>query len=72
MERLTEREYEVLKFAIRGMPNCEVAKKTFITEHTVKAHMTSIMKKLEVTNRTAAAFIALTNHLIKDEDLHDD
>ena len=71
MDSLTEREYEVLKFAVRGMPNCEVAKKIFITEHTVKAHMTSIMKKLRVTNRTGAAFVALTNNIIKDEDLYD-
>lgn len=69
-ENLTEIEYEVLKYVVRGLSNSEVAKRMFITEHTVKAHMTDIMLKLNVKSRTGATFVALTQHLIKEEDLY--
>ena len=55
---LTEREIEVLKLVILGYSNNEIGKKLFITNHTVKAHLTQIYKKLGVTNRTSAAIKA--------------
>ena len=70
-ENLTDIEYEVLKYVVRGLSNSEVAKRMCITEHTVKAHMTDIMLKLNVTSRTGATFVALTQHLIKENDLYD-
>ena len=61
---LTEREIEVLKLVILGYSNKEIGKKLFITNHTVKAHLTQIYKKLGVTNRTAAAIKAKDANII--------
>ena len=65
---LTEREIEVLKLIILGESNKDIAKKLFITHHTVKAHLTQIYKKLEVTNRTSAAIKAKDNNIIPHQD----
>ena len=61
---LTEREIEVLQLVVLGYSNKEIGKKLFITNHTVKAHLTQIYKKLEVTNRTAAAIKAKDANII--------
>ncbi len=65
---LTEREIDVLKFVILGYNNKTIGKKLFITNHTVKAHLTQIYKKLGVTNRTAAAIKAKDNNIIPPQD----
>ncbi len=65
---LTERELEVLKLVILGYNNKTIGKKLFITNHTVKAHLTQIYKKLGVTNRTAAAIKAKDNNIIPPQD----
>lgn len=65
---LTERELEVLKLVILGYNNKTIGKKLFITNHTVKAHLTQIYKKLGVTNRTAAAIKAKDNNIIPHQD----
>ena len=65
---LTEREIEVLKLVILGYSNKEIGKKLFITNHTVKAHLTQIYKKLGVTNRTAAAIKAKDANIIPPQD----
>ena len=52
---LTVRELDVLTFVINGDSNNIIAEKLCITNHTVKAHLTQIYKKLGVTNRTSAA-----------------
>lgn len=57
-EDLTEKETEVIFYLASGLSNKEIAQKMYVTEHTVKAHLTSIFKKFNVTNRTAAALIA--------------
>ncbi len=61
---LTEREIEVLQLVVLGYSNKEIGKKLFITNHTVKAHLTQIYKKLGVTNRTAAAIKAKDANII--------
>jgi LuxR family maltose regulon positive regulatory protein len=53
-ERLTTRELDVLHLVIAGESNRRIAERLFIGERTVKSHMTSIMRKLGVTSRTAA------------------
>lgn len=53
-ERLTSREFEVLERLMAGDSNREIAENLFISVRTVKSHMTSIMRKLDVTSRTAA------------------
>lgn len=56
---LSPRELEILQSVTRGMINKEIAHKLGISQQTVKNHMTSILKKLNVNDRTQAAVIAL-------------
>ncbi len=54
MEMFTEREKEVLQLLIMGLNNQQISDKLFISNHTTKAHITSIYKKLKVSNRVQA------------------
>lgn len=65
IEELTKREVQVLKLLAVGMYNKEVAEKLKISERTVKNHVSSIFKKLEVSDRTQAAVFAIRNNLIQ-------
>jgi len=56
---LSERELEVLRFVADGQSNAEIGKRLFISEGTVKNHMTHILRKLEVDDRTQAAILAV-------------
>ncbi len=58
LDRLSEREREVLRLIARGASNKEIAAALFVTEGTVKNHVTSILAKLEVGDRTQAALRA--------------
>jgi len=62
---LTEREVAVLHRLAAGMRNSEIASDLFITERTVKYHITSMFTKLQARNRTQAVKIAIQNGLIK-------
>jgi DNA-binding NarL/FixJ family response regulator len=62
---LTGREVAVLQRLAAGMRNSEIAGDLFITERTVKYHITSMFNKLRARNRTQAVKIALQNGLIK-------
>jgi len=62
---LTAREVAVLQRLAAGMRNSEIAGDLFITERTVKYHITSMFNKLRARNRTQAVKIALQNGLIK-------
>ena len=58
MERarqLSSRELEILELAAAGQTNREIAQRFWVTETTVKFHLTRIYRKLGVKNRTAAA-----------------
>ena len=57
--RLSERELEVLRLAANGMSNKEVGAKLFIAPTTARDHMQSVMRKLNVRSRTAAAVAVL-------------
>jgi DNA-binding NarL/FixJ family response regulator len=52
---LSARETEILRHLAQGLPNSAIAAKLFVTEQTVKFHLTSVYRKLGVDNRTAAA-----------------
>jgi len=61
---LTAREIEVLSLAAKGYTNKNIAKELFISEKTVKNHMTNIFRKLEVKDRTEAVVYAIRERLI--------
>jgi DNA-binding NarL/FixJ family response regulator len=55
---LTDREREVLELVRQGLPNKSIARRLHITERTVKAHVTHILQRLGVSDRTQAALWA--------------
>ena len=62
--RLTKREKEILTFVAKGNTNREIADTLFITENTVKVHLSRILEKLRVHNRQQAAYTAIEMGLI--------
>ena len=64
IDSLTKRELQVLKEVAVGKFNRDIAKEMEISERTVKNHISSIFKKLDVTDRTQAAVFAIRNNLI--------
>ena len=64
-ERLTYRELDVLELICQGMSNNEVAQKLFLSEKTVKNHLTNIFRKLHVSDRTQAVLYAIKNKMVK-------
>lgn len=62
---LSSREVEILDYIARGNSNKEIAKSLKISDQTVKNHITSILKKLSVNDRTAAVVHALRHGWIK-------
>ena len=64
-ETLSDREVEVLKLVARGASNKEAARELFISETTVKTHMSHIFTKLGVDDRTAAVTVALDRGILR-------
>ena len=60
---LTAREVEILKLVAQGLPNQEIAETLVISERTVRTHVTNILSKLHLANRTQAALYALREGL---------
>jgi DNA-binding NarL/FixJ family response regulator len=65
-EGISEREVTVLKAVAAGLSNAEIAKRLWVSEHTVKFHLTNIFRKLDVKNRTEAARWAHSHGLVAD------
>ncbi|MDQ0974365.1 DNA-binding NarL/FixJ family response regulator [Neobacillus niacini] len=61
---LTEREKDVLLCLVKGMNNKEIAQNLFISDKTVKIHVSNIFKKLEVKSRSQVVIYAVQNQLI--------
>ena len=64
-DQLTERETEVLQCMTRGLSNQEISEELFIALKTVKTHVSNILAKLEVQDRTQAVVYAYQNGLVK-------
>jgi NarL family two-component system response regulator LiaR len=61
---LTERESEVLRLVALGMSNKDIAEKLFLSERTIKAHLTNIFNKLNVASRSEAIVKGLQRGLV--------
>lgn len=68
VDALTNRELEVLTLIARGMSNREIAKTLVIAEKTVKSHVSNILSKLHLADRTQAAIYALRQHIVPLDD----
>ncbi|MGA9227856.1 MAG: response regulator transcription factor [Mesobacillus sp.] len=64
-EELTEREMEVLKLIAEGKTNQDIADELFIALKTVKTHVSNILSKLQVQDRTQAVIYAFRHSLVK-------
>ncbi|EGQ3786089.1 DNA-binding response regulator [Staphylococcus pseudintermedius] len=64
LNKLSKRETEVLKEMAKGKTNKEIAETLFVSEKTIKTHVSHIFSKLEVTDRIQAAIYAMENHLV--------
>ncbi len=63
-DELSERELEVLQLLVQGLRNGEIAEELSVTIDTVKSHMSRIMDKLAVNDRTQAALLALRKGIV--------
>jgi DNA-binding NarL/FixJ family response regulator len=64
MEHLTQREIAVLDFVKNGLENHEIAQKIYVSRHTVKAHLSSIIHKTAARNRTHLVYLAFKQGLV--------
>lgn len=64
IETLTPRELEVLQLMAQGLNNKRIADRLAVNERTIKFHVSTILSKLEVSNRTEAVTSAITRGLI--------
>lgn len=61
VEKLTRREREIAALASTGMTNQQIADRLYLSEHTVKLHISNILKKLGLSNRTQLAIFGIQN-----------
>lgn len=68
---LSEREFEVLRLAARGLPNKEIARRMGLSIRTVHSHLANIFMKMQVGSRTEAVLLALRQGMISLQDTYD-
>jgi NarL family two-component system response regulator LiaR len=61
---LTPREREVLALMAQGLSNAQIASKLYVSDSTVKFHVSSVLRKLDASSRTEAVSLALQNKLV--------
>lgn len=64
IELLSERELDVLRLIARGLSNSDIARRLFLSDGTVRNYVSSILSKLDVSDRTQAAVLALRAGLV--------
>jgi NarL family two-component system response regulator LiaR len=64
---LTNREMEILKLIANGLKNSEIAEQLVISEHTVKGHVSNVLSKLHLADRTQAAVYAWQKGVVRRE-----
>ena len=64
-EQLTVKEKEVLALLIQGRSNKEMAGELWVSDTTIKSHVSSILRKLEVNDRTQAVIKAMKERLLE-------
>ena len=62
-DKLTEREIDVLRLLAQGLTNANIAARLYLSEGTVRNHVSAILSKLGVSDRTQAAVIAIRHGL---------
>jgi DNA-binding NarL/FixJ family response regulator len=66
-QALSQREKDVLRLLARGLSNADIAGRLYLSEGTVRNYVSAILSKLEVSDRTQAAVLALRHGLIEPE-----
>jgi len=66
-DQISPRELEVLKLIAKGLGNREIGEQLFISERTVKSHVTHLLEKLNLRDRTQLAIYAYRNNLAADD-----
>ncbi|MDU4961106.1 MAG: response regulator transcription factor [Sporomusaceae bacterium] len=64
-QELTGREVEVLQLVGKGLSNLDIAQRMFLSEKTVKNHLTNIFRKIGVSDRTQAVIYAIRNKIVR-------
>jgi DNA-binding NarL/FixJ family response regulator len=67
LEELTSREMEVFRLIARGLSNAEIGEQLFITDTTVKTHVTHVLQKLNLRDRVQAVVLAYQTGIVEGE-----